>query len=113
MLPATTTPRTASKASWIRRTWFTRQLCPDPAAKAVTLDRLCLTKATALRPSRARENRAEQDQNYKPLHGFWEPGPGRAQHIDLIWPQPPANSGRALPHRTAVRGHRRQLRLVA
>ena len=58
MLPATTTPRTASKASWIRRTWFTRQLCPDPAAKAVTLDRLYLTKATALRPSWARENRA-------------------------------------------------------
>src|SRR6266496_1117780 len=83
MLPATTTPRTASKASWIRRTWFTRQLCPDPAAKAVTLDRLYLTKATALRPSWARENRAEQDQNYNPLHGFWEPGPGRPQHIAL------------------------------
>src|SRR5579859_3755172 len=85
MLPATTTPRTASKASWIRRTWFTRQLCPDPPAKSVTLDRLYLTKATALRPSRALENRAEQDQNYKPLHGSWEPGPGRPQHIDLMW----------------------------
>jgi hypothetical protein len=100
MLPATTTPRTASKASWIRRTWFTRQLCPGSAAKAVALDRLCLTKATALRPSWARENRAEQDQNYKPLHGFWKPEPGRAQHIDLIWAQPPAQlrAGTAAPN---------------
>src|ERR1700760_396657 len=92
MLPATTTPRTASKASWIRRTWLTRQLCPDPAAKAVALDRLYLTKATALRPSWAREPGGTRSELQTPPR-FWEPGPGRPQHIDLIWAQPPAQLG--------------------